>query len=116
MDKQLKQCSCCGQNKTVEDFSKSYPHRCKECVNQITREKRMKIQSGIQSGEPVFIPIPKPEIDWEQRRYEIAKDVISAFFSKETEGKYSNKQYLVTESVIIADTLINELKIKNHNQ
>lgn len=35
-----KKCEICGEMKPQEDFSKSYKHRCKECVAQQTRENR----------------------------------------------------------------------------
>lgn len=50
------------------------------------------------------------EIDWEERRYEIARDVLAGFYSKTTEGKYSDPTELARCSVMVADALINELK------
>ena len=34
---QSKRCEVCGQLKPVEDFSKSYKNRCKECVASMAR-------------------------------------------------------------------------------
>ncbi len=45
------------------------------------------------------------EIDWEQRRYEIAKDVLIAHLHYPR-----NKEDMATLSVMVADTLIEELK------
>ena len=46
------------------------------------------------------------EIDWEQRRYEIAKDVLCAFLQK-----YNNGYKMTAENAVdCADALIEELK------
>ena len=49
-------------------------------------------------------------IDWEQRRYEIAKDVVAGMYSKDTEGRYSNTELICSIAVKAADTLIDMLK------
>ena len=46
------------------------------------------------------------EIDWEQRRYEIAKDVLSALVSDPNLAYYE----IPSEAVCYADALIKELK------
>ncbi len=48
------------------------------------------------------------EPDWEKRRYEVAKDVLTAFISHD--GTCDDKQVLVETSKEIADALITELK------
>lgn len=52
-------------------------------------------------------PQQKKEIDWEQRRYEIAKDIAAAIYSRPTV-----KTVLLNVNQIIsaADAIINELK------
>ena len=35
-----KVCEVCGKRKNIDEFSKSYSHRCKECVAKMQREKR----------------------------------------------------------------------------
>lgn len=35
-----KNCEVCGEMKPLDDFSKSYPNRCKKCVAEQTRIKR----------------------------------------------------------------------------
>lgn len=47
-------------------------------------------------------------IDWEQRRYEIAKDIMAASFNQPMDG-VSIASY-VHSCVLFADTLIEELK------
>lgn len=50
-------------------------------------------------------------IDWEQRRYEIAKDVLTALLSNPTiRGEYASSKVAVD----YADALIEELKKENN--
>lgn len=60
---------------------------------------------GVQMNEETVKPI-----DWEQRRYEIAKDVMAASFDQPMDG-VSIASY-VRNCVQWADTLIEELKKK----
>ena len=53
-------------------------------------------------------PKPKKEIDWEQRRYEIAKEIYPTIY-KEAYDTY-NIEEIASFAVRHADTLINELK------
>lgn len=51
------------------------------------------------------------EIDWEQRRYEIAKDMLAAFMSNSSYDIYSRgEEEQVQWAVVFADALIDELK------
>lgn len=59
---ETKRCETCGKTLPVSDFSKSYKNRCKQCVAEITKEKRNSNTT-----------LSHKRIDWEQRRYEIAK-------------------------------------------
>lgn len=36
-----KKCAICGEIKPIEEFSKSYPNRCKKCVAEHTRSVRV---------------------------------------------------------------------------
>lgn len=107
---ETRKCEVCGHNLPLSAFSKSYKGRCKECVAKQTREKR----NGI-------IETDKPkQIDWEQRRYEIAKDMLCAIYVDDgNESRCANHnmnfEYQSLESsaktaVRYADALINELK------
>ena len=40
MENDLITCEVCGKQKTRSEMSKSYPHRCKECVAEHTRQVR----------------------------------------------------------------------------
>jgi len=54
-------------------------------------------------------------IDWEQRRFEVAKDVLPSILSKKymkDNGYIYDNESAVKESVKIADLLINELRNK----
>jgi hypothetical protein len=41
MMKTTKQCELCGETKPLSDFSKSYRNRCRTCVAEQTRTKRL---------------------------------------------------------------------------
>ena len=54
---------------------------------------------------------PKPKIDWEQRRYEIAKDILQSLVADiVVENVVDDKEMFAKYAINIADTLINELK------
>jgi hypothetical protein len=40
MTKEVRICESCGKTKPINEFSKSYKHRCKECVAESEKEKR----------------------------------------------------------------------------
>ena len=76
------------------------------------------IEAYITLAEPQEQPTPKQEIDWEQRRYEIAKDVITTYVSKIGFDEFDNNTPQQTEttmkiielSIKIADALLGTLK------
>lgn len=54
---------------------------------------------------------PTSDIDWEQRRYEIAKDMMAAFLSNYSDNIHSgNPNEHAKYAVVFADTLIAELR------
>ena len=55
-------------------------------------------------------PKPKKEIDWEQRRYEIVKDISAAIYSRPTVKTALVNVYQIISA---ADTIIKELKKQN---
>ena len=55
-------------------------------------------------------PTPKQEIDWEQRRYEIVKDISAAIYSRPTV-----KTALLNVIISAADNIIKELKKQSDN-
>ena len=62
-------------------------------------------------------PTPKQEIDWEQRRYEIAKDMLPVIYKHAMEaqkhGRSVKRKDTADFAVAFADTLIKELKEKS---
>lgn len=50
------------------------------------------------------------EIDWEQRRYEIAKDALCAIIGTRTSTTNNTTDYIIKTTMTITDMLINELK------
>lgn len=139
MNNQNKKCEVCGQTKHISEFSKSYRNRCKDCVAAHTREVRAagKLIARIKhTGEPVEVEpsgviqiscnsymteqgrrIPamalefEKEIDWEQRRYEIAKELMKGFAANSHNNCVdASYEMLAQWSVCGADALIAELK------
>lgn len=96
-----RQCEICGKYKPLSEFSKSYPHRCKPCVAEQTRLSRK---------EKKMQPAIKAEIDWEQRRYEIAKESIRGIVL--TANSFTDVEISTTikNALAMADKLISELK------
>lgn len=113
-----KKCTECGQTKHISEFSKSYPNRCKTCVAEHTRQMRaaeklkakVKVTGEVIDVEPSgtmqvlcgsFITkdgrrMPgtalefEKAIDWEQRRYEIAKEPERFFIQNLIDRFYTN--------------------------
>lgn len=56
----------------------------------------------------------KNDIDWEQRRYEIAKDMMPAIYRQEVAVSYRGESIILKDiadiAIAFADTLIKELK------
>ena len=54
---------------------------------------------------------PQKDIDWEQRRYEIAKDMMAAFLSNSCSNVYmGNPDEQAKCAIMFVDALISELK------
>ena len=106
---ETKTCEICGKTLPLSAFSKSYKGRCKECVAKLTKEKRNSTAVSTQK-----------QIDWEQRRYEIAKDLLCAIYLDEgnekrstdsgIEFEYQSLEGSAREAVRFANVLIEELK------
>ena len=110
---ETKTCKLCGRTLPVSDFSKSYKGLCKECVAKLTRERRKATSQVTTSNSTKFI-------DWEQRRYEIAKDMLCAIYMDDGNEKrsdclgkkieYQSLEGSAREAVRYANVLIEELK------
>ena len=62
---------------------------------------------GMKEEKKVLV-LPTPNrIDWEQRRYEVAKDIISARCLGASLGQVSTRE--IRQSIMLADAFINEL-------
>lgn len=62
-----------------------------------------------------FLNVENSAIDWEQRRYEISKDVLSAFLSNSNEMIFEgNPEDHAKDAVVFADALIK--KLREHNK
>lgn len=110
-----KVCEICGKEKPLSEFSKSYKNRCKDCVAEITRENRRaekefkeihKIKQDMKAD--------KDNVDWEQRRFELAKEYSKIFINLQHEqGRIDCGCYIpnvVDWSVEIADAMIKKLR------
>lgn len=65
---------------------------------------------------PMFALEFSKEIDWEQRRYEIAKDMMAAFLSNSSSNVYmGNPDEQAKCAIMFADALISELKKGGQN-
>lgn len=119
-----KVCEICGKEKPLSEFSKSYKNRCKECVAEMTRENR-RAEKEFKEIRQIRkeLDLDKDNIDWKQRRYEIAKEAMTAIMSNaefyeqvlEVNAEKGQRQIQVSISeaaVIFADALIDELKKK----
>lgn len=99
---ETKTCEICGKTLPLSAFSKSYKGRCKECVARLTKEKR--------NGTAATTHKP---IDWEQRRYEIAKEAVNGLLAApvvEDIDPNPPMDDIARNAVKIADYLIEELK------
>lgn len=71
-------------------------------------------EAYITLAEPQEQPTPKQEIDWEQRRYEIAKEMLPVIYKHAMEaqkhGQSVKRKDTADFAVAFADVLINKLK------
>lgn len=111
---EYKVCEVCGQEKHISEFSKSYPRRCKACVAEHTKmvRERAKQEQKRSKNTESRAGMQKNEIDWEQRRYEIAKNVLPGLVVDEIPGQY---RQLAKAAILYADALIAELKKGGQN-
>ena len=73
------------------------------CAKYVTKDGREYIDLALEI---------LPNIDWEQRRYEIAKETIAAFVASGYNEPTHDYYKIANMTVKIADILINELKKK----
>jgi hypothetical protein len=134
-----KKCTECGQTKHISEFSKSYPNRCKTCVAEHTRQMRAaeKLKAKVKAtGEVIDVEpsgtmlvscgsfitkdgrkIPgtalefEKAIDWEQRRYELAKSAMQGYcIALGINDDSETYDDIAIGSLRVADALIKKLK------
>lgn len=112
----MKRCEVCGKVKPEEEFSKSYKGRCKACVSAMAKYKR-NLGKEAQRMKTLY-ETPNPEIDaeiekllnpidWEQRRFELAKDAMKGRLAIDDNW---DKESLCRWCIAIADEMIKQLK------
>ena len=138
---EVKKCEVCGKTKHISEFSKSYPNRCKTCVAEHTRQMRAaeKLKAKVKATGEVIDVEPsgtmlvscgsfitkdgrkilgtalefEKAIDWEQRRYELAKSAMQGRLSNQYGDVLVGErdfEGVAVSSVEFADALIAELK------
>lgn len=100
-------CAQCGQEKPIEDFSKSYKNLCKACVAENERKKRLETKEifssarglNVVDSEPQFIPHP---------RFQAAMQAMQGLIAS---GLYqtNSADFIARRAVAYADALLNEL-------
>lgn len=101
--------------KPLSAFSKSYRHRCKDCVAAQTKTKRQNkaIGDALNVMEKTVDEINKVQEKslWEKRRYEIARCFMSAMLANPNRKSWTAKHSVQAfVAVNAADALIAELK------
>lgn len=112
----MRQCEICGRTLPEEDFSKSYKKRCKDCVAEMTRKKRVQINQHIDPvliKEPIVIPSNNSEAYWRTLRHEYAGRLLVGILASARFTNLSSphgKEDYAKMAVSYADILIEELK------
>ncbi|MDE7345324.1 MAG: hypothetical protein K2N48_01125 [Muribaculaceae bacterium] len=100
-----KECAQCGQEKPIEDFSKSYKNICKACVAE---NKRLKYQIDRHRDFKKSLP---------NRREQIA---ISAMHGLIASGHYTTNstEFIAEKAISYAEALLDKLNATKdgHNQ
>lgn len=136
-----KKCEICGEMKPLDEFSKSYKHRCKACVAELARNERElhkeKVQRKAKEArlEAMNEDSAAPSMAGSKRRdrLRIATAAMQGFLSnhlwisnlvqtakeeQQNSGKDGGKWLaatIVRDSLEIADTLLSEIdKVDNH--
>lgn len=62
---ETKKCEICGREMPISEFSKSYKHRCKDCVAKMIREKRAAVKN--EGCEIVINPEKFDDMVWQTK-------------------------------------------------
>lgn len=114
---EIKKCAQCGQEKPIEDFSKSYKNLCKACVAENARVARQTIAYAKSSkpsmpsfycGRGIEVPIPEDATFISPMRFQAS---VAAMQGMLASGHYTTNftDFIAQRSVEYADALINEL-------
>lgn len=139
MKNKTKKCEVCGKELPLSDFSKSYKNRCRKCVADMVRSERK--EKNKRNGEdaihlkvPLSFSVEERDIssnidflrsisgvtkviDWEQRRYEIAKELMKGFATNShNQCVDATIETIAQWSVGGANALIAELKKNQQNE
>lgn len=117
---EIKKCAQCGQEKPIEDFSKSYKNLCKACVAENMRVARQTIDSvkpqkssmpSFYYGRGLEVPIPEDATFISPMRFQAS---VAAMQGMLASGQYTTNftDFIAQRSVEYADALLNELKTK----
>ena len=107
------QCEICGQMKSQQEMSKSYKHRCKECVARLTRIER---QAAKQRAENInqqldgtgYTPV-SPE-DRRRERIQIATAAMQGMITADMHyNSLMDMKGLAVTSLKFADALLAEV-------
>ena len=108
-----KTCEVCSETKHISEFSKAYPRRCKACVAEQARLAR---STDKENNKRMLIKQWNDPIDWEQRRYEIAKEMMATVERhNNTSMGFRNPTMQAQYAIECADALIAELKKGGQN-
>lgn len=132
--KKTKKCEVCGKELPLSDFSKSYKNRCRKCVADMVRSERKEkkkgedvIQSPLRFDMEIrdmsedfevlkFVTNATKVVDWEQRRFEVAKELMKGFATNShNKCVDANIETIAQWSVGGANALIAELKKGGQN-
>lgn len=72
MMEEMKVCTKCGMYKPISAFSLAYKGMCKECRNEIEKEKRNNKDASHPQADNT-----KSSVDWEKRKYDLASDLFA---------------------------------------
>ena len=72
MMEEMKVCTKCGMYKPISAFSLAYKGVCKECRNEIEKEKRNSKGASHPQADNA-----KASIDWKRRKYDLATDLFA---------------------------------------
>lgn len=107
-----KKCEICGEVKPITDFSKSYKHRCKACVAEMTRNSR-----HINGHHAATLIIDELKIDIAAVEMRLVEVAIGALIKK-NDGHIMNYECIEIgrQAVEIAHAALSRMKFCKRNE